>query len=271
MSTGHTLRRLTILLTLVGVVGLAALTSAQGGFFGFGSYEPETRNAKYDGRFTFARLKYQVGNGGYYYHGLPAWAHGFEGGRYRSEDNLMKIMDSISAVHPRLDTTNVFAIDDPDLFQYPVAFMTEAGYWMLSDKETEALRAYLQKGGFVIFDDFRDPPRGGGGWYQFEANMKKVLPDAEIVEMTPADPIFHVFFDIESLAIIPQAYRETTPPQIYGIYENNDRSKGLMAIVNYNVDVSDYWEFSGDGYLPVDQSNEAYKLGVNYLIYGLTH
>jgi len=281
MRTSRTLRRVTVLLTVAGVLSLAAAVSAQfrgggnRGFFGLGgSYDPDTRNAPYDGRFTWVRLKYEVANGGYYYRcpgcpsNLPSWAHGWENGRYRSEDNLMKIMDAITAVHPRMDATNVLAMDDPELFKYPVSFMTEAGFWQLRDSEAQSLRAYMQKGGFVIFDDFRE--RSGLGWAQFEQNMKRVLPGAEIVEMTPSDPIFHCFFDIDSFDIIPQSY-DRARPYIAGIYENNDRSKRLMAIINYNTDVSDFWEFSGDGYLPVPDSNKAYMLGVNYVIYGLTH
>jgi hypothetical protein len=269
MSPGPRTIRLTLLLTLAGVLGLATLVSAQRGWFGFGG-DPPIDNAKYDGRFTFVRLKYEVGPGGYYYQRLPAWAHGFERGYYRADDNLMRIMDAISAVHPRVDKTNVLEIDDPELFRYPVSFMTEAGFWVLNDREVEAFRAYLLKGGFVIFDDFRDS-RGGGGWAQFASNMKRILPNAEIVEMRIDDPIFHCFFDIDSLGIIPQAYSEATPPQIAGIYENNDRGKRLMAIINYNVDISEFWQYSSDGNFPVDETNEAYKLGVNYVIYGLTH
>ena len=84
------------------------------------------------------------------------------------------------------------------------------------------------------------------------------------------DPIFHVFFDITTLDIIPQFY-DRGAPILYGLYEDNDPMKRLMAIVNFNTDVSSFWEFSSRGYAPVDSSNEAYKLGVNYLIYGLTH
>jgi hypothetical protein len=261
----------------VGIVALAAGVSAQrrgfGGYGGFDRYfasEPTVKNVPYDGRFTFVRLKYETGPGGYYYHGLPAWAHGYEGGTDIAGDNLTHILDSISAVHPRLDDSNVFALDDPDLTKYPIAYMTEAGYWEMTDKEAKAVRAYLLKGGFVIFDDFRPPPRGGGGWEQFADNMHRVLPEAQIVDLTPDQPIFHSFFDIDSFNIIPQAY-DGGMPQICGIFEDNDPKKRLMAIINFNTDVSEYWEFSSTGFAPVDESNEAYKLGVNYIIYGLTH
>src|SRR5207244_6426191 len=97
--------------------------------------------------------------------------------RGRSERNLMKILNEISELKPRVDEGEILALDDPELCKYPVAYMTEAGYWTLSDREAAAYRAYLLKGGFVIFDDFRDPPRGGVGWEHFEANMRRVLPE----------------------------------------------------------------------------------------------
>jgi hypothetical protein len=247
------------------VVSAAAALGAQRFIPGF-AYEPPVDNLPYDGRFTFVRLKYTSGPGGYYYRGLPAWAHGYN----RAEANLSRILDAISAVHPHLDGSNVFALDDPRLFEYPVAYMTEAGYWEMSDKEALAFRAYLQKGGFVIFDDFRPPPRGGRGWDQFEENMRRVLPNARIETLTPSDPIFHTFFDIDSFAILPQAY-DGGSPVISGIYDDNDPHRRLMAIINFNTDVSEFWELANTGYMPVADSNEAYKLGVNYIIYGLTH
>jgi hypothetical protein len=88
--------------------------------------------------------------------------------------------------------------------------------------------------------------------------------------MSPDDPVFHVFFEINDLARFPQAY-VGGDPIFRGIYEDNDPHKRLMAIINYNTDVSQFWEWSGRGLRPFDQTNEAYKLGVNYLIYGLTH
>jgi Domain of unknown function (DUF4159) len=249
----------------VGVVALAAVVSAQRFFGGYG-YEPATHNLPYDGRFTFMRLRYTTGPGGYYYRGLPAWAHGFD----RAEANLDKILDAITAVHPRLDGSNVATLDDPELDKFPVAYMTEAGFWELNDTEAAGLRAYLEKGGFVIFDDFRPPPRGGGGWDNFESNIRRVIPHADIVALTPADPIFHAFFDIDSFDIIPQSY-DGGRPEIYGLYDLNDPNRRMLAVINYNTDISDFWEFSNTGFMPVDESNEAYKIGVNYIIYGLTH
>src|SRR5438477_8888917 len=142
-------------------VSAAVATGQQRRFFNEEIVDPTVNNPRYDGRFTFARLKYNTAPGGYYYcGGLPAWAHGYfpcRGG-LRAETNLMKIMDELSYLNPHVDDSVVFALDDPGLSKYPVSYMTEPGFWTLTDKEAKAFRAYLLKGGFVIFDDFRPVP-----------------------------------------------------------------------------------------------------------------
>ena len=239
---------------------------------GFGRFprqvqSPFVQNVPYDGRFTFARLSYTTNSPeGYYYRGLPAWAHGYD----LAERNLVQILNALSTVHPRLETGVVYNLDDPQLFKYPLVYMTEAGYWGLTDKEALAFRKYLLKGGFVIFDDFRDDFRGGGGYANFAANMKRILPDARIVDLTTKDPIFHSFYEINSFDIIPMAYGRGRP-LFQGIYQDNDPTKRLLAVINFNEDVSNFWEFSGQGYYPIDESNEGYKLGINYLLYAMSH
>jgi hypothetical protein len=244
--------------------------SAQG--FGRRSFAPvnlSIENIPYDGRFTFARLSYTVGGPGnpYYYRGLPPWAHGYD----LAERNLMQILNSLSTAQPRLETGVVYDVGDPKLFKYPVAYMAEADFWELSDKDALNLRKYLEKGGFIIFDDFRDPGRFGGiGWDGFAANMRRILPQGRVVDLKPTDPIFHSFFEINSFNILPQAY-DAGPPLLRGIYDDNDPGKRLLAMINFNTDISDYWEFAAQGRYPVPQDNEAYKLGVNYLIYSMSH
>ncbi len=110
----------------------------------------------------------------YYYRGIPAWAHGYvpdpRRGSGRAEDNLMKIMNEVTYLHPHLDGSEVVALDDPLLFKYPVAYMAEPGFWTMNDKEAAGFRAYLKKGGFLIIDDFRHDGdfRMGGGWANVE-------------------------------------------------------------------------------------------------------
>jgi hypothetical protein len=100
--------------------------------------------------------------------------------------------------------------------------------------------------------------------------MKRVLPEARFLEIDRRIRSITRFFEIETLANFPQAYN-SGQPIFRGVFEDNDPSKRLLMIVNYNTDISQYWEWSGRGLRPFDETNEAYKLGVNYLLYGLTH
>lgn len=221
----------------------------------------------YDGRFVFARLKFPTGPGGYYFRGLPAWAHGYSTslqGR-RAEDNLSKILNSVTDMKPHVDGTAVVDVADPELFEYPIVYATEPGFMELSDKDAATMREYLQKGGFIIFDDFRGPY----DWQNFTESMQRVLPGEHLTEVPLSHPIFHAFFDIGTLDF-HQAYDRGTPG-FYGMYEHDDQRNRLQMIANFNNDVSEYWEYSDTGFAPIDLSNEAYKLGVNYIVYGMTH
>lgn len=256
------------MLAIAGVLACFAVSYAGQRFYRGARY-PE-RNLPYDGRFTFVRLRYTPTPGGYWAGGLPSWVHGYP----LAEQNLLRIMKEVSFLDMHT-TVNVVTLDDPVLFHYPIAYIIEVGWWSPTAKEAESLRTYLMKGGFLIVDDFK--PTGwrgipGGGWEPFADAMRRVLPGARMLEIRPGDPIFHSFFEIPPtlLADFPQAYNEG-PPVFRGIYEDNDPRKRLMVMVNYNTDVSQYWEWSGRGLRPFDDTNEAYKLGVNYLIYGMTH
>jgi hypothetical protein len=163
------------------------------------------------------------------------------------------------------------SLEDPEIFQYPVLYIIEVSWWRMTDREARNLRAFLDKGGFVIVDDFKTAEwRGGRGWDQFADNMRLVLPQGRFVDLDVSHPIFQQFFTIRSLDIFPQAYNAGRPI-FRGLFEDNDPTKRLRMFVCYNTDISQFWEWSGRGFRPVDDTNEAYKLGVNAIIYGLTH
>jgi len=82
-------------------------------------------------------------------------------------------------------------------------------------------------------------------------------------------PLFHSFFDLPTVNV-PHPSEHVTPAY-YGVFEDDDPSKRMMALANHNSDIAEYWEWSGRGFFPVDTTNDAYKLGVNYIIYGLSH
>jgi hypothetical protein len=270
MSPVPRFRRLVAALAiLIVLAGVSAAAAAQRGFFRSRQRELDIRNTPYNGQFTFVRVNYTTAPGGYWYQGLPAWSHGFP----LAEQNLMRIINEVSYLEPRVEEINSLKLDDPELARYPVAYIIEVGWWQMRDTEAAALRAYIDKGGFVIVDDFKvagfGGGMGGGGWEVFEENMRRALPEVRFFDMNISHPIFHTFFEIKSLSV-PQAYN-AGPAIFRGVYEDNDPTKRLQMIINYNTDISQFWEWSGRGLRPVDDTNEAYKLGVNYIMYGMTH
>ena len=257
------------------VVSVAALAAAQGfRFRSFGGERPNSAfvqpNPQYDGRFVFLRVNYHTAPGGFWYGGLPAWAHGYP----LAEQNLMRILNEVTYINPRLDGVASVGFDDPELFRYPLAYLIEVGWWEMTDAEAVNLRAYLAKGGFILVDDFKvrgfGGGMGGGGWEQFEENMKRVMPEGRFLDLDVSHPIFHSFFEVGSFDIIPQAYNAGRPV-FRALFEDTDPTKRMLMMVNYNTDVSQFWEWSARGFRPVGETNEAYKLGVNYLMYAFTH
>ncbi len=238
-------------------------------------------NPAYNGKFTFARVKFRPSEWGpgRYEWGLDLkWNHDYP----RADQHLLKILQETTSIDPNPESA-IVGFDEPALFDYPIVYVSEPGYWTLDEKETANLRAYLQKGGFMIFDDFF-----GRATLNLEERMREVLPEARFIEI----PMDHVVWDTFFKIAEPPRGRggaggrgslgrgfggfggfggRGAPTTYQGIFEDNDPTKRLMVIANYNGDIGEFWEWSDEGYAPIDLSNEAYKVGVNYMIYGLTH
>lgn len=237
-------------------LGVSGVRAQDGGFGGRRTAPAiSVSKAEYDGRFTFARLRHGAAN---MFRGEPPWAHDYP----RAERNFSRILESITLVRPQIDASNVFTLDDPDLFTGPIAYVSEPGFWTMNDEELAGLQQYIRKGGFLIFDDFR-----GDHWYNFQEQVERVIPNGKLVELDASHPVFHSFFDINTAET--QGYYG--PATFHGVYEDNDPNKRLLLVANYNHDLGELWEFSDTGFVPVDLSNDAYKYGINYVIYAMTH
>jgi hypothetical protein len=229
-------------------------------------------NTPYDGRITFARIKYR----GYeHFQGRegPGWSHDYP----RAEEHFMRIIKEITTIRPFVEKGPmiggvIVSLEDKDLFKYPVAYFSEPGGWHPNEAEIAGLRTYLTKGGFVIFDDFDS----GGGfrgaafgreWIRFQDLMRQVLPKHRLIEIAADHPVFDSFYKINFSLLERTGYGVMS---YWGIFQDNDPKKRLMAVVNLNGDLGEFWQWSGEGY-NIAPTNEAYKLGVNYLIYALTH
>lgn len=207
----------------------------------------------YDGRFTFARLRH-----GQDFGREPPWAHDYP----RAERNFTRILEELTLIQSNLESSNVFTQDDPDLFTSPILYVSEPGFWEATDDEIAAMHAYVKKGGFIIFDDFR-----GEHWYNFETQVRRMIPGARLAEIDTRHPVFNVFFSINTA----ETEGMYGPASFQGVFEDNDPSKRLLLVASYNHDLGDLWEYSDTGMMPVDLSNDAFKYGVNYIVYAMTH
>lgn len=224
--------------------------------------------AQYDGSYNFVRVQFDAGGGGSL-RGFggggrgrePDWAHDWP----RADRHFLEILNELTFVAPTPGIGKVLRMDDPEIFRFPVSYLVEIGSWRPSQVELTALGDYLNKGGFLILDDFRD-----GQFYNFQEIMARAMPGSLIMEVPIDHAIFDSFFRIEDPYALAPPYGRS-PPIYYGIFEDNDPYGRLMGIFNYNQDHGEYWETSGQGWYLIDIENEAFKFGVNYVIYSMTH
>jgi hypothetical protein len=259
------MRPWTIRAAWVAAVFLAAAAPVEAQRFGRGQGFPgfedfERFNAEYSGRFTFVRLRYEPLSSGFRRRDFM-WDHDYP----RAERHLSTLLEELTTVVPHRDSTNILAADDPELFKFPIAYLSEPGFWTMNEAETTNLRAYLLKGGFLIFDDFER-----GDWFNFAEQMRRLLPEHRLVQLEPDHPIFHAFYDIDSFEGFRHPY-SGMQSEFYGVFEDNDPAKRLLVIANYNADIGESWEWSDTGFIPIDLTNQAYKLGINYIVYAMTH
>lgn len=171
-------------------------------------------------------------------------------------------------------------LDDPKLFDYPWIYATQAGWWDLSDTEIAHLREYLLRGGFLVTDDFW----GAEQWEIFRGTMNRVFPNRPITDISDADSVMHVLYDIreKDRTFIPGTRHlrrgpdgritvqqpAGTAPAWRALYDDKGR---MVVAANFNTDVGDAWEYADAPEYPEAMTTLAYRYGVNYLIYAMTH
>ena len=243
------------------VAGLAVLSAlvlpvvAAGQFGRF--FLPPPTAVEYDSQFAFTRIRYGTRGGGNF-----GWEHDWP----KADRNFPAILDYISHIRVHLNESNVLDLDDKRIFQNPVIYMSEPGGWTVTPEEAASLRAYLLKGGFIIFDDFD----GEYEWRNLVTQMRVVLPDHDFIRLDVSHPIFQSFYSLRTLNI-QHPMLPGIEPVFYGLFDNNQTDGRMLAIANFNNDIGDYWEWSAVGLYGDAPTADAYRLGVDYLVYAMTH
>lgn len=211
--------------------------------------------------FRFVRIQYR--SNGFNRWGAP-WAYDYP----TAELNLYEAIRRTSRLHLDGDPI-VLTLEDDQIFEYPVLYLTEPGYWLTNEREVANLRRYLDRGGFIIIDDFHDyPGRMTFQWDNFYQNIKQVFPEKEPVELGPDHPIWSIYFDID-----PIEARSTKPgfsryqDRYFAIYGEDER---MVVVICYNQDIGDGWEWPGRRNLG-DASTVSFQMAINFIVYALTH
>ena len=223
---------------------------------------PNGENDSYD--FTFVRLKYggQLTQRSSWRVDWPASDRNFIW-QLRKQTNIN--------ANPR---EKIIEVGAEELFLYPFAYLLEVGSLRLSDAEAANLREYLLRGGFLFIDDFH----GEREWRLFHRELKKIFPEREPVDIPVSHPIFRCFFTIDKLVQIPglrslfsgRTYERIDgyPAYCRGVFDDKNR---LMMIIHFNSDLGDAWEHAAEDFYPREYSDMALKMGINAVVYSLTH
>ena len=168
---------------------------------------------------------------------------------------------------------NAIRLDDPNIRRFPLLYALEVGDMYLSPAEVEGLRDYLLAGGFLVIDDFW----GSWEWSNFEQQIRQVLPEYPIVEMPLDHPIFNTVYRIEEIIQVPAINnywngrtweQDGVVPHARGIFNDEGR---LMVIINWNTDLGDAWEWFERPEYPLEYSSFAVQMGVNFIVYAMSH
>ena len=225
---------------------------------------------------VFARLMYPPVNryyGGFEF--LGDWRQGASNWTMdypRSDRHFSAALRRLTRVHARSAEQPV-NLDDHDVYDYPWLYGVEVGHWNLSDDQVKTFREYLLRGGFFMCDDFH----GTIEWEVFTASMQRVFPDRPIVEIPSPDAIFHTIYDLDDRYPVPGAqFLETHQlwekdgkiPHWRGIYDDKGR---LMVAICFDMDLGDSWEHADNPQYPEKFSALGIRIGVDYVIYAMTH
>ena len=219
--------------------------------------------------FHFARLVYANAPGSR--RSLRGWGNAWQTDYADAEHHLMHGINRLMRIDAQ--TIDLYgyggrlvALNDNRLFDYPWLYAVEVGQWYLSDSEAALLREYLDRGGFLLVDDFW----GESEWSIFIDSMLRVFPDRSIVDLPDDHEIMHIHFDIDERTQIPgrNGPRPGTTPKWRAIFDDNGRA---VVAINFNMDMGDAWEHADDPTYPAEMTGLAYRFAMNYVVYSMTH
>lgn len=187
------------------------------------------------------------------------WSHNYPS----SDRHFVQVLSEATSINVTGMSYKIVDLGSPDVFRYPFAVVSEPGELALTEPEVRNLHEYIERGGFIVFDDF-------DGQYDLsvlQRDLHRAFPDRDLERLTIDDEIFHMFFDIDRLNVT-SPYLVEGEPIFYGL-RNSRGTLGLIAC--YNNDLENFWDYIDDGRYPLKPSIEGFRLGINFILYSMTH
>jgi hypothetical protein len=271
------LARISIVLLLMGA-GTGLLALQRGGYQSddeFGS----ARRARMDqyeigeakSEYAWSRLRYTAANsygGGYGYGRWSSWSRDYP----KADRQFLIALRRLTRIQAR-PTEQVVDLDSDEIFNYPWVYAVQVQTWTFTEPEAKRLREYLLKGGFIMVDDFH----GATDWEHFMSGMLMVFPDRPIEDLTDKDEIFHVLYDLSERFQVPGEQYVSTgrtyekDGYIPGWRAIRDDRGRVMVAICHNMHLGDAWEWADDPRYPEKFASLAFRMGINYVMYGMTH
>ena len=205
---------------------------------------------------------------GYGYRGWESWSRDYP----KADRQVLLALKRLTRVNTR-PTEQVVNLDSDDIFNYPWIYAVQVQTWSFTDAEAKRLREYLLKGGFLMVDDFH----GSEDWENFMNGMRQVFPDRPVEDLDSKDEIFHVLYDVDNHMQIPgEQYIQTGRTYEKDGYVQKYRAirddKGrIMVAICHNMHLGDAWEWADDPEYPEVFASMAFRISLNYIVYGMTH
>ena len=218
--------------------------------------------------FVFARLACSNRNSFLiwpdYYPDMPPWKHDYP----ESDEFIVALVHELTGIRVKPDSYKIVELSSPEIFDYPFLYLSEPGFLQLNEKEIANLGEYIRRGGFIMADDFRNGAylRGPEELEVLRSYLKRALPERELVRLDINHPVFHSFFEIDTLKMTPP-YGGFVP-EFWGMSDEHGK---LQLIANYNNDIGDFWKYLDEGDKPLADSTRSIRLGINYVVYSMSH
>jgi hypothetical protein len=190
--------------------------------------------------------------------GHTGWTHNYPD----SEQHLNGMISEVTGVHAERMSYRIVELGSDEVFDYPFAYVSEPGEMDMTEREVENFREYIDRGGFVVVDDF-----DGDHIVNLRYQIRLAFPDRELVPIGVSHQVFHSFYNTESLEIFAP-YVTGGRPEYYGLL--NGRGD-LAMIALWNNDLANFWDWIDQARYPLEPSSEAFRMGVNFVIYAMTH